>query len=161
MDRSESSTWGRPRRQSLSGIRELNYAPLRLLSDPPRTRTENLLIKSQLLCQIELAGHVIPVAGLLSAHVQRLRSGSFYERPSSAVKPRSPGPSPSPDPIAACHSDEEIVRSVEAVNRAAQVAVLEGANPDLDGMRALSISECRQEDDAELLEVGDYRFRVL
>ena len=24
--------------------------------DPPRTRTENLLIKSQLLCQIELAG---------------------------------------------------------------------------------------------------------
>ena len=27
-------------------------------SDPPRTRTENLLIKSQLLCQIELAGLV-------------------------------------------------------------------------------------------------------
>ena len=26
--------------------------------DPPRNRTENLLIKSQLLCLIELAGHV-------------------------------------------------------------------------------------------------------
>ena len=26
-------------------------------SDPPRNRTENLLIKSQLLCLIELAGH--------------------------------------------------------------------------------------------------------
>ena len=42
-----------------SGYREqaqdLRFVPV-AIGDPPRTRTENLLIKSQLLCQIELAG---------------------------------------------------------------------------------------------------------
>ena len=42
-----------------TGAFELASTPIRsgvCLYDPPRTRTWNLLIKSQLLCQIELAG---------------------------------------------------------------------------------------------------------
>ena len=79
-------------------------------------------------------------------------------------------PTATPTPISNSHSNDEIARSVESVNRAVQLATLEGDQPDLDGMRALSIAECRPADDSELIEsagdlralfeVGDYQFEV-
>ena len=57
------------------------------VSDPPRTRTENLLIKSQLLCQIELAGRcgggccLVPFGGrFILALGVRLRQGYLAGR---------------------------------------------------------------------------------
>ena len=54
-------------------------------SDPPRNRTENLLIKSQLLCLIELAGRA---CGVLEGSGRPLRLGvvTLYLWPFSAVK---------------------------------------------------------------------------
>lgn len=59
----ETSTWWGRGDSNPHGFLHviLNHARLPIPTlpqyDPPRTRTWNLLIKSQLLCQIELAGH--------------------------------------------------------------------------------------------------------
>ena len=62
---------------------------MKLICDPPRTRTENLLIKSQLLCQIELAGLDAPAEPskhvVLNQHPELCREeattdSSFFER---------------------------------------------------------------------------------
>ena len=73
------------------------------------------------------------------------------QEPAASVAEPTPAPTPvafSNDP--ADHSDEEIARSVEAVNREGWLAMLAQPRPDLDGMRALSIEECRRETDEEL-----------
>ncbi len=69
------------------------------------------------------------------------------------------GPSPVPAPVTlsadpADHSDEEIARSVEALHRAGWRAMLAQPQPDLDGMRAMSIEECRVETDEELIQIA-------
>ena len=56
--------------------------------DPPRTRTENLLIKSQLLCQIELAGRAEIIAYPESApHLPWLsRPMRYWGRPTRRIR---------------------------------------------------------------------------
>jgi hypothetical protein len=55
------------------------------VSDPPRIRTLNLLIKSQLLCQIELAG---PTTLLLYTACAPL--STTYPHPGPGLSPHSP-----------------------------------------------------------------------
>ena len=60
---------------------------------------------------------------------------------------------------------------MEAVARAGQQAALAGAKPALEGMRALTIAECRKDSDDDLVQLSsdlrglfkadDFRLRVL
>ena len=69
-------------------------------------------------------------------------------------------PTPTHRPIVlgdnpADHTDEEIARSVEWVGNDSWEAALEEPEPDIDRMRAISVTACQIETDEELIEAAD------
>ena len=85
------------------------------------------------------------------------------------VAPETPTPAtPTPEPTAtpsgidvalsgnpAEHTDEQIARSVEAVNQAAWNAMLSDSGIDLEAVRGLNIKQCQRESDEELIETSE------
>ncbi len=78
--------------------------------------------------------------------------------------PATPTPEPTATPsvidvalsdIPAEHTDEQIARSVEAVNQAAWNTLLADSGLDLEAVRGLNIKQCQRESDEELIETSE------